>query len=124
MTSAGARNADDIWISGMLARNGVPRHAMPGRTEAWDPSQPQSEYFTGMTIHPWEPAEKSQAGTPALGGGSDGDNAQLLEAFWDKWSCFGHFMTLPQCPRDASGLDMEFMHGVPCVQQGGSIMHG
>ncbi|KAK9857172.1 hypothetical protein WJX84_009066 [Apatococcus fuscideae] len=120
----GARDADDIWISGMLARNGVPRNAIPGRNKAWTPQQPQEEYFTGMTIHPWEPAMASQSGTPALGGGSDGDNSQLIQAFWDKWSCFGNLMTLPKCPKNAAGHDQEFMHGVPCVQDGGSIMHG
>ncbi|KAK9851667.1 hypothetical protein WJX84_004337 [Apatococcus fuscideae] len=120
----GARNADDIWISGMLARNAVPRNVIPGRSKAWDPEQPQSEYFAQMTIHPWEPSERSQSGTPALGGGSGGDNSQLIEAFWDHWSCFGHLMTLPKCPRGSQGRDEEFMHGVPCVTQTGGIMHG
>ena len=120
----GARNADDVWISGILARNGVPRHVIPGRQKVWDPEQPQEAYFTGMTIHPWEPAQSSQSETPSLSGGSYADNAQLIEAFWDKWSCFGNLVTMPKCPKNAAGRDLEFMHGVPCIKHGGGIMHG
>ncbi|KAK9832333.1 hypothetical protein WJX74_006829 [Apatococcus lobatus] len=118
----GARNADDIWISGMLARQGVSRSAIPGRLEQWDATQSQDAYFQRMTIQPWEGASGAYAETLALHGGSEADNNQLIDAFWDHWSCFGQLMTLPPCPQARDGTDQPFLHGVPCLRQSGSIL--
>ena len=40
-TRAAARHADDVWISGMLARNGVPREVIPGRLEQFTALSPR-----------------------------------------------------------------------------------
>lgn len=121
---ATARDADDVWISGMLARNGVPREAIPGRLEPFTTTSPPADYKSKMTIQPWfDAALPVPAGSPSLRGGPYMANMQLLEEFSDDWSCPGAMHTLPNCLLGPLKQDIPLMPGVPCTKLDGQILH-
>ena len=118
------RDADDVWISGMLARNGIPREAIPGRLEPWTTTSPPSDYVSKMVIRPWvDAALKVPPGSPTLGGGPWVANMQLLAEFAKDWSCPGTMHTIANCLLGPYKQDIPLMPGVPCIKLDGQLLH-
>ncbi|KAK9833113.1 hypothetical protein WJX74_007812 [Apatococcus lobatus] len=123
-TRAAAHNADDVWISGMLARRGVAREAIPGRLEQYTTVSLPSDYASKMTIKPWiDAALLVPAGSPTLHGGPFAANMHLLAEFAADWSCPGSMHTLPNCLLGSLKQDLPLMLGVPCMKLDGQILH-
>ena len=118
------RDADDVWISGQLARNGIPREAIPGRSQRWTSKSPPSEYASKMIIRPWVDADLQTApGSPVLGGGPYVSNMLLLTEFAADWSCPGSMHTVADCLLGPHKEDVPRMTGVPCTRLSGELMH-
>jgi hypothetical protein len=92
------RTADDIWISGQLAKNDVRRWVLPGRTTPVTPTTDMKEFIEGMIIRPWI-TRRAEPGNHMhlLGGGLVNHNVDLLQYFRDYWSCYGKMHTVVPC---------------------------
>ncbi len=123
-TWASVQDADDVWVSGQLARNGIHRKAIPGRAGAWTSGKPPSEYVSGMIIKPWIDADLQVApGSPVLGGGPYMGNMLLLTEFEADWSCPGNLHTVSPCLLGPHKQDVPLMKGVPCTMLSGGLLH-
>lgn len=119
-----ARNADDIWVSGILAMNGIPRIAVPGRTQPWTPEMSNMEYAKYMIVEPYRPTGVAKQG-PRLSGASKDDNAELLKFFKDVWDCMGELSTLVPCDLkvvDGRKVETRRMEWAICRKLDGKIL--
>jgi hypothetical protein len=90
--------ADDVWISGILAKHGIKRYAIPARRDSITPDMELPQYMAGIIVTPHSKRQTQRDHTMLhLGGGSGHANDSLLRLFAPYWDCYGRMDTVVNC---------------------------